>query len=162
MRFDQNNDWFYDSVIIIKSNSSNIATLNIRSQMLIRYFYQFLHFVNDCAVQISIDKIICWDVKPCITLIRCRKRIYREPEFHFSWSSSDASILTMRGWFRSTTGSATMGNWGEAKMLSISSFSAKAFSKADLATLVTQSIRTTAHKPKRTTKHYERSEILMN
>lgn len=39
-----------------------------------------------------------------------------------------------------------MGNWGEATISSMSSFSANALSKADFATLVTQIIRTTANK----------------
>lgn len=54
----------------------------------------------------------------------------------------------MSGWFRSDGGSATIGNSGEDVTPSISSFSAKALSKADLATLVTHIIRTTAHNPK--------------
>lgn len=66
-------------------------------------------------------------------------------------------ILIMRGWLRSTGGSATMGSWGDANTPSISSFSAKAFSKAALATFVTQIIRTTADKPKEMDEYWEDS-----
>lgn len=84
-----------------------------------------------------------------------RRRIYRKMDpfsifFHCSWFSSEGSIFMTRGWFRSATGSATIGNCDVAKTPSRSSFSARAFSKAALATLVTQKIRIaapTARKP---------------
>lgn len=78
---------------------------------------------------------------------RREERIYTRKGIYFSRLSWAESILIMSGWLRSGDGSAAIGNSGE-DVPSISSFSAKALSKADLATLVTHIIRTTAHNPK--------------